>query len=228
MLIFQHVLLGLVLGIIIALLLRKPSAVFYAGFGSILPDLIDKPLAYMILEESLIWGRAYAHTLIFALIICLIGVICIIKNKKKILLLCIGIGCISHQITDTLKFNDWMYPFTTSGHMPAINPILFCLICIAMILISYLIWERYSLWCVLISYLIWERYSLWCVLVSVICSIGICIWYGLMGVPSTLSDYVARMLLHPFPSYEIICLIVSCIIIVSLIYIMKFKIKSTN
>ena len=213
MLIFQHVLLGLVLGIIIALLLRKPSAVFYAGFGSILPDLIDKPLAYMILEESLIWGRAYAHTLIFALIICLIGVICIIKNKKKILLLCIGIGCISHQITDTLKFNDWMYPFTTSGHMPAINPILFCLICIAMILISYLIWERYSLWCVL---------------VSVICSIGICIWYGLMGVPSTLSDYVARMLPHLFPSYEIICLIVSCIIIVSLIYIMKFKIKSTN
>lgn len=208
MLIFQHLVLGLSIGIICALLLRHPLAIAYSGFGAILPDLIDKPLGYMVLGESLNWGRIYAHTLPFALIICAIGIICIIKNRKKILLLCVGIGCISHQITDSLKFNDWMYPFTTSGHMPTMNPILFCVICIVVILLVYFVWERYSIWCVISG---------------VVCCLGIAIWYGIMGMPSALSNYIMLMLPNLFPPYEIVCLVMSGVIIAGLVYIMRIK-----
>lgn len=212
MLIFQHLLLGLVLGIIIALIARKPMAVLYTGFGSILPDLIDKPLGYIVLGESLNWGRIYAHTLVFTLIICIIGIFCIIKYKD-VLLLCVGVGCLSHQITDSLKFNDWMYPFTEAVHMPPVNPVIFCIICIVITSVSYLLWKKYSNWCVVSG---------------IIVVVGSLIWYLINGIPVALDRYITRMLPNLFPSYEIVCLIVSCIIIVSLIYIMKFKIKPTN
>lgn len=212
MLIFQHLLLGLVIGIIIALVLRKPFAVLYAGFGSILPDLIDKPLGYIVLGESLNWGRIYAHTLVFTLIICIMGVICIVKYKDT-LLLCVGIGCLSHQITDSLKFNDWMYPFTEALHMPVMNPVIFCAICIIVVAGSYFVWKKYMKWCIVVG-----------IAMSII---GV-IWYLIDGITPALDTYVIKMLPKLFPSYEIVCMIISGIIIAGLIYLMKFKIKPAN
>lgn len=43
--------------------------------GSVLPDIIDKPLGGIILKDTIGNGRIYAHTLLFLLSLFVIGVI---------------------------------------------------------------------------------------------------------------------------------------------------------
>ena len=49
----------------------RPDLAF-VGIGSLLPDMIDKPLGYMI-YGSMATGRIYAHTLLFLLILATIA-----------------------------------------------------------------------------------------------------------------------------------------------------------
>lgn len=95
------------------------------------------------MAESLNLGRIYTHTLVFTLIIYMIGMLCIIKYKDM-LLLCVGIGYLLHQITDSLKFNDWIYLFTEIVHMPTMNPVIFCIICIFIVSVVYFLWTKYT------------------------------------------------------------------------------------
>ncbi|HCJ79622.1 MAG TPA: metal-dependent hydrolase, partial [Desulfotomaculum sp.] len=44
-----------------------------AFLGSILPDIIDKPLGLILLRYNLGDGRAFAHTLIFPILLFIIG-----------------------------------------------------------------------------------------------------------------------------------------------------------
>ncbi len=73
MLIFHHLFLGLIVGIILAVLLSNKSAVLYGGIGAILPDLLNKPLGQILLVDTLNYGRIYAHTLILAVIMIILG-----------------------------------------------------------------------------------------------------------------------------------------------------------
>lgn len=41
--------------------------------GSLLPDIIDKPLGHLLFREALSNGRTYGHTLLFLLLISTIG-----------------------------------------------------------------------------------------------------------------------------------------------------------
>ncbi len=113
MLIFHHLFLGLIVGIILAVLLSNKSAVLYGGIGAILPDLLDKPLGQILLVDTLNYGRIYAHTLILAVIMIIFGLAIWYKNRNRILLLCIGAGVLIHQLGDAM-WNapvNWFWPF---------------------------------------------------------------------------------------------------------------------
>lgn len=113
MLILHHVFIGLIAGIVLAVLFSNKRAVFYAAFGSILPDLFDKPLGQILLSETVNWGRIYAHTLIIAAILIVSGLILLHTNRKRILLLCIGAGVLAHQLGDAMWDApiNWFWPF---------------------------------------------------------------------------------------------------------------------
>ncbi|MEA5086436.1 MAG: metal-dependent hydrolase [Methanocorpusculum sp.] len=113
MLIFHHLFLGLIVGIMLAVILSNKWAVLYGGIGGILPDLLDKPLGQILLAETMNWGRIYAHTLIISVILIIIGLLIWYKNRKRILLLCIGAGVLIHQLGDAMWTApvNWFWPF---------------------------------------------------------------------------------------------------------------------
>ncbi len=76
MFIFGHI--GITLGIFYLLntLFSKNSflaTVPYIVIGSLLPDIIDKPLGRIILAETIGSGRIFAHTLLFGALLGLAG-----------------------------------------------------------------------------------------------------------------------------------------------------------
>ncbi len=76
-------------------------------FGSLLPDIIDKPLGHIILRDSLNNGRIYCHTLLFAIIVSLFAFY-LWKQKSKFWLLPVALGVIMHFILDEM----WLMPHT--------------------------------------------------------------------------------------------------------------------
>lgn len=78
-----------------------------AGIGSILPDLIDKPLGHIILSGSLDYGRIYAHSGLFLLVLVVVG-IAYRRWKGSWILLVLAIGVISHLVLDSM----WELPVT--------------------------------------------------------------------------------------------------------------------
>jgi hypothetical protein len=76
MFLFGH--LGITLGIAVLLfrfLKIEPTRKLYGAvlLGSVLPDLIDKPIGEILLADTLSNGRLFAHTLLFAISLALIG-----------------------------------------------------------------------------------------------------------------------------------------------------------
>lgn len=76
MLLFGH--LGVTLGIFFGLSIFVPRLrtiinPLYLAIGSLLPDLIDKPIGEIIFASTFANGRIFAHTLLFSLTLFLIG-----------------------------------------------------------------------------------------------------------------------------------------------------------
>jgi membrane-bound metal-dependent hydrolase YbcI (DUF457 family) len=73
--------------------------------GSILPDLIDKPIGAFLFRSTFHNSRIFAHTLLFAAVLLAIGGILLYKRKNnKVTLL--GIFCLIHLVLDSM----WLYP----------------------------------------------------------------------------------------------------------------------
>lgn len=90
--------------------LSKPSLMPHIDIrllllGSLLPDIIDKPLGHIILRDSLNNGRIYCHTLLFAIVISLLAFY-LWKQKNKFWLFPIAFGVIMHFILDQM----WLMP----------------------------------------------------------------------------------------------------------------------
>ncbi|MCK4476335.1 MAG: metal-dependent hydrolase [Methanophagales archaeon] len=85
MLLFWHI--GLTLGIffVIGKILRKDIDYRYVLLGSILPDLIDKPIGAVILKDYFSNGRIFSHTLAF---VTLLSLFAILNGKMIILSFC--------------------------------------------------------------------------------------------------------------------------------------------
>jgi hypothetical protein len=75
---------------------------FIAGFCGILPDLVDKPLAF----GGIGMGRFIGHTLLFGVVVVLLF---FLKNKRYGFSALVGIT--THFILDLGYFIPWFYPF---------------------------------------------------------------------------------------------------------------------
>jgi membrane-bound metal-dependent hydrolase YbcI (DUF457 family) len=75
--------------------------------GSLLPDIIDKPLGQVLLRESLANGRIYSHTLLFLLLLSLIGLVLLRRRRQNGALL-VAFGVLAHLVLDQM----WWTPQT--------------------------------------------------------------------------------------------------------------------
>ena len=110
MFLFGH--LGITLGIAVLLLRAlkiEPDRQLYGAIlvGAILPDLIDRPICEILLADSLSNGRLIAHTLLFAIILVLIGVY-IYNRKGELWGLLLGGAALLHLCEDQM----WLIPET--------------------------------------------------------------------------------------------------------------------
>jgi inner membrane protein len=74
--------------------------------GSLLPDIIDKPLGHILLREYLSSGRIYAHTLLFVILITLGGFLIRYRTGKTWLLV-LSLGTFIHLILDEMWLPEW-------------------------------------------------------------------------------------------------------------------------
>ncbi|MCL6479112.1 MAG: metal-dependent hydrolase [Peptococcaceae bacterium] len=75
--------------------------------GSMLPDIIDKPLGGVVLREMLGNGRIYSHTLLFSLFLLGAGMFLRRKSRRSLCLALAG-GGLAHQVLDGM----WLQPET--------------------------------------------------------------------------------------------------------------------
>lgn len=78
-----------------------------AGLGSMLPDIIDKPVGLVFFRETFSNGRIFAHTLLFLIVFTLIGLYLYWKRRKG-WLLPVSFGWAMHLLLDAM----WLTPET--------------------------------------------------------------------------------------------------------------------
>jgi membrane-bound metal-dependent hydrolase YbcI (DUF457 family) len=112
MFIFGHI--GITLGVFYYLsrLSSKKSfwsAVPYIVVGSLLPDIIDKPLGRIILAETIGSGRIFAHTLLFVTLLGLAGYYLYRKRQPNLLVIAAASFChlLEDQIWDSPTVLFW-------------------------------------------------------------------------------------------------------------------------
>ncbi len=75
--------------------------------GSLLPDIIDKPLGQFFFRDTFNNGRIFCHTLLFLILITLAGYY-LYRNYRKTWLLVLSFGTFAHLIEDGM----WLVPKT--------------------------------------------------------------------------------------------------------------------
>jgi len=124
MLLIYHIFSGILLGLILAYIFKEKNAIIFCTLGSILPDLVDKPLGHLIFAESIGHGRIFFHTLTFFFLMLIIGIV-IYSIYSDRTVIYISAGMLLHQLTDSMFFNlqDWLWPFlgdfTKGNYEPA-------------------------------------------------------------------------------------------------------------
>jgi len=110
MFVFGH--LGITLGLFTLLEQKLPALkgrIDYAAIliGSLLPDLIDKPIGRVIFSGTIDNGRIFAHTLLFFFLLCG-AAFYLWKSKKDARLLSLSAASFCHLVED----NMWESPVT--------------------------------------------------------------------------------------------------------------------
>ncbi len=107
MLLLCHIFIGALLGLLIYRWKGEIMAVPLAALGAILPDLVDKPLGHLLLQETLDNGRIFGHSLLFTGMV--FTIVAVVGWKKySPLVIALLAGLISHLILDAM----WMLPTT--------------------------------------------------------------------------------------------------------------------
>jgi len=112
---FFHLLTGIILGLLISDLLEDQRWFIPCALGAILPDLIDKPIGYILFPTTIGDGRIYSHSLLAGMLILAIG-LAIWKFKKDPGVLAVGAGVLSHQVLDLM----WLWPL--NWYYPLLGP----------------------------------------------------------------------------------------------------------
>ena len=81
------------------------------AFGSLLPDLVDKPLVWFVLRDSDLGGHHVGHSLLFSLMLLAVGLAVAVRGDNRMLL--IAFGAITHTVFDSVTHVPWslLYPF---------------------------------------------------------------------------------------------------------------------
>jgi inner membrane protein len=75
--------------------------------GSLLPDIVDKPVGLYLFRDTFGNGRIFCHTLLFLLVITIAGVY-MYRRRDKVWLLVLSFGTLAHLILDQM----WLTPRT--------------------------------------------------------------------------------------------------------------------
>ena len=75
--------------------------------GSLLPDIVDKPIGRFLFQNTFSNGTIFCHTLLFLIIITLVGLY-LYHSRKKTWLLVLSFGTFTHLILDAM----WQTPRT--------------------------------------------------------------------------------------------------------------------
>lgn len=75
--------------------------------GSMLPDIIDKPIGQVIFREMFSNGRIFAHTLLFLIVVTLLGLY-LYRSRGRLWLFVLAFGSAIHLILDQM----WLTPRT--------------------------------------------------------------------------------------------------------------------
>ncbi|NLM29223.1 MAG: metal-dependent hydrolase [Methanomicrobiales archaeon] len=111
MYLFAHIMAGILIGLVLAVLVGDRRIVALTALGAVLPDLIDKPLGHIVLAGTLNYGRIYFHGLTVLFLVALAGLFLYIY-RRRIDLLAVAVGMASHQILDGMWHNPvvWFWP----------------------------------------------------------------------------------------------------------------------
>jgi inner membrane protein len=75
--------------------------------GSLLPDIIDKPIGQYLFRNTFYNGRIYAHTLLFLLALAVPGYY-LYKSRRQVWLITLAAGTFAHLVLDEM----WQVPRT--------------------------------------------------------------------------------------------------------------------
>ncbi len=75
--------------------------------GSLLPDIIDKPIGQYFFRETFNNGRIFTHTLVFLVLVTVIGIY-IYKSQRSLWMLTLATGVFTHLALDEM----WQVPQT--------------------------------------------------------------------------------------------------------------------
>lgn len=75
--------------------------------ASLLPDIIDKPVGQLFFRDIFSNGRIFSHTLLFPVLLSLIGLY-LLQSRRKIWLIVLAFGSFMHLILDQM----WLEPHT--------------------------------------------------------------------------------------------------------------------
>lgn len=80
--------------------------------GSLLPDIIDKPVGMLFFRETISNGRIYCHTLLFLILITLAGIY-LYRSHHRIYLLVLSFGTFTHLVLDQMwrAHQTLLWPF---------------------------------------------------------------------------------------------------------------------
>ena len=111
MLFFSHLFLGILGGFVLALIFKDRRVIIFTAIGGILPDLIDKPLGYIIFGDSIGSGRIFFHGFWIMLLLLAAG-IAFYLVKRNPLVLSLGVGVLIHQLADSMWEHpvNWFWP----------------------------------------------------------------------------------------------------------------------
>jgi hypothetical protein len=115
MLVFAHMCIGAIVGLFFARQTGYRSMVLVGIFGSILPDIVDKPLEVFGLGDILGYEILILHTLLALAILCMAGLLVYrffsppVPAIMALLIIAVGL----HQVMDVAWASPerWLYPF---------------------------------------------------------------------------------------------------------------------
>ena len=112
MLFLGHLVIGLILGFILYEFYHARTMIVFCALGSVLPDIVDKPLGHIVFGSSLDNGRIFFHSLIIVLLFLITGLI-VWRYYRSFSFLVVGFGMFIHQIVDMMWRQpvNWYYPF---------------------------------------------------------------------------------------------------------------------